>query len=284
MSGDKARVEKNGYNFSERGFAGFAGVELVAAGRPRSNSVVEDFGSGRPRSNQMDYDPPVGRTRSTAVNEGYSEAVNRRKGILFYFRHLDIMGGPLGLSSIDSNTGQMRRFDRTMNVYNPVSTASAVNKSVKNASSGIKSLASSDDSGFSLLGELRRQILKALEEIGGNAYRAVAGVATKTMEFIEGSIDAILEQLLSSMVKLSVPIIGNAVRFAEAMYSGVKATYAWVSTQSIYEVLREGEPTMVVKSIHSRLEMEMGSKFGQALWQAAPAGSIFIENPRKLSA
>lgn len=175
-----------------------------------------------------------------------SAAVNFRKDILYYFSNLEIEGGPLGIKDFDQGKKEVKDVHK------------AIADARKQAASGAEEMQT-----------VKSAIEKALRSVRSSAPGWLADAAESAISAIQSILPDIIRGLLSELGKLGVPVLGNIKQFATNFAEGVKKTLLLWNTRGVYETLRKGAPTEIVKVLRKELKSDAAIAFSKAVYEIA---------------
>lgn len=189
--------------------------------------------------------PGMGSPQS--INSSSSPATKFRKDILFYFSNLELNGSAFGFDDVK---GLGSNFKKTQSA---IKKAKAENWGAE--SPKMKTLKSAVEEG-----------LKSVRE---NAPSWLSSIADKAIASIQSVLPDILKGLVSELGKLGVPVLSNITGFAKSFASGVSKVLKIWNTRGVYQTLRQGAPTEIVKILHKELKEDAATAFANAIYEIA---------------
>lgn len=212
-----ATIGKNGYQFGKGGYASYGRIQLPGMASSQRNS--------------QEQLPP---------------AANFRKGILFYFGHLQIAADMQGAAKSG---------------LQGISEASKVVKSIQEAQR--QDWGRNADAMETIRSTLQ-DTLASTDAAAPAWLKEAAAQAASAIPLAD-----IAKGMISSLGDMGLPVLGDVKKFATSFAEGVKKAWLVINTQAVYGVLRAGSPTLLIQSLHKQLSTDAAVAFAQSAYSIA---------------
>lgn len=213
---------------------------------PSSTTTIGSGGYNMGKGGYAGYNriqlPSMGPTAAPSSPE-----INFRKDILYYFSNLTIDGGIFGIK----------------NLYDGVSGASEVKKSIDEAKRQNWGQSAGE------METLKSAVEKALFKVKDNAPGWLYDAANEAISAIQKFLPDILKGLIAKLGELGLPVVSNIRAFAKNFAEGVKKVLLIWNTRGVYETLRTGSPTEIVKVLHKELKEDAAIAFAKSVYEIA---------------
>lgn len=217
-----ATIIPTGYNFGQGGYTSFHKIQL----------------------------PGLGTIPSSTSTKADDHAVNFRKGILFYFGHLELPG---------------IEYKDVKGVYD------GIKSKVKDVQSAVQEAKQSDWGRNQEVKTISEAVTDALGTAQGKAPAWLQQVSSEAASRISHIVPDVVSGLLSEVGKLGVPVAGNIKAAGAALVSAIIKTHKYWSTRGLDEALRSGEPKVIIEALRREIGKEAVQKFAETIYESAKA-------------